>query len=459
MGRSGHSAVVPNQLETAELLEDRLDRLAPVKRGSRRPDGNGAGFGWIAALVATLVVVAGIGVLDSSGDQAPAAVASQSLAVTATLTIPPVEEPTMRPAELACDEGRLEMTAGRFGRGDYGALAPAQPPGTRLLLALELSPTEGRIIVAGTADAEVIATFKAADILPDVGVRAIDATATQMLFMSDYFPTTEPSLPELMCTALWVIDVGGVATELVSFRGETRVVDAGFAPDGSAWFVADSLLNLTNGSVPIPIAPCEYGPTQLAWSPQGRRVALRCVETDLVVVDTRTREVTRANFGDVGLLPLAFRWLDDDTILLAGGDGSLVGRPGPVRFLTVETDGPELAWTERAASKPAAEWFLYGASLSSDARTLLAQGYDGIAGDATFVIDTRSGKTVRLPFTTPLESFPPPPTTWLPGPGKRVLIEDGRILYVVDLVDLTREAVGQVPASDFVVLLPETFPE
>jgi len=422
------------------------------------------GLAW--AILALALLVAGIAIMVA-GNSNPALVVA-----------PPSQSPQGSPGPSdpgsfvtfvpssgpgVCGSGRIELQPAAGGELPPEAASIVAPPGGRIAMALENTARDGgAIVIAGPAGLEPrrVATFTGEEIQAVGGVQVV-AWSADGNTLAIWAGNESPASRERSCGNLWTVATDGSRVVRLTDNGPGEAPGMGaFAPDSNGFaYIQDNLLYVLSSGVDPQRAPrriavglCGGGPHTLRWSPDGTRILLVCGST-VVVVDVRTGNDTPIGLPAVALDAV---WIGDGaSIVAAAGDGvsGLVG--GPLSILDLDP----VAGTARVRvrSDLSTEWVLGRPLLSPDGRWLLVWG-DGDVVDVpfyrTYVVETASGATriaefpILMDFAGSIFDAGLPGAVWLEG-NDRVLTEDDKTLYEVDLVSLTRAAVGGVPAQDF----------
>ena len=407
-----------------------------------------AGLAWAVLAMALLgvalaFVVAGgpnrLSVLPSPSPQSP--------------TAGPTPNPSV-PAIVAgtCGTGRTVITAAPSGAPvPEEAMSVRAPEGGRLALALEHQPTQelatsGAIVVAGpeAGSAQVVATFTGQEILRDGGVGIFDWSASGD-FLLVYAGSDNTLTTDRICGNLWIVQADGSTVRRLTDNGPAEAIDqAGLSPSGEsvAYFQQNVVhfLDLAGGEQTVPVERC--APHRLRWAPDERRILLVC-GTLVVVVDRDSGTAARFS-AQTGFVYDAVWSQDGQSIVVAGHGGR---NASPV--LIVDLDPATGSRVTRSQSDHSANWLGNGQTLSPDGRWLLMR--DGLrdGGLPTYLIETATGRSTKVPWPVVGDSWfwnslgGVPDVRWLEG-NDRVLATDEATIYEVDLREITRTEVGSV---------------
>jgi hypothetical protein len=385
----------------------------------------------------------------SSGESGPSAV--------------PTASPTIRPIVAGtCGTGRTVITAAPSGAPVPEEATPLRAPrGTRVAIALEDQPTAspptgGSIVVVGpeVGSVRVVATFAGQGIMRDggVGIFAWSANGESLLV---YAGSDSTLSADDICGNLWIVQADGSAVIRLTDNGPAEAIDqAAFSPSSEsvAYVQANTLhvLRLTGGEQTIPIGQCSYyGSHRLHWAPDEQKVLLVC-DREVVVLDQDTGTARRlpvpANLIDAVWSPNA-----QSIVAVTAAEA------GPVVVLDI--DAADGSTVTRLQGDHIGGWNTSSGTLSPDGRWLLVRGDGDIpdSGDPTYLIDTTTGRSTRLPWPVVGDSWfwntlgGVPVVTWLEGNDRVLAADDGK-LYEVDLPQVTRTEVGSVvPNQDWAV--------
>jgi hypothetical protein len=416
----------------------------------RRRWADSAGLAW--AILAMALLAVAVGFVLAGGPNLLTVLPSASPQATGD----PGPSSTGRPIVAGnCGTGRTVITA-----APSGAPVPEEakslraPEGGRLAIALEdqLTPsatiTSGSIVVAGpgAGSVRVVATFSGDEIMRDGGVGVVGWSASGGSLLV-YAGSDDTLTGDKVCGNLWVLQADGSAVTPLTDNGPAEAIDqAAFSPSSSsvAYVQANVLhvLDLAGGEQTVPVEQC--APHRLHWAPDERRVLLVC-DTLVVVVDRDLGTATRLSGGGGYVYDAA--WSRDGQSLVVATDE----RPNPGPVVTREIDAATGSMVARSHSDHSSVWLGSGQTLSLDGRWLLIRGDVDVAdsGDPTYLIDTATGRSTKLPWPVVSDSWfwnslgGIPSVTWMEG-NDRVLAADGERLFEVDLRELTRTDVGSV---------------
>jgi hypothetical protein len=430
---------------------------------------------WALLVLATLLALAAV---FGSGSQHQVVVASPSptgpiTALASPTAAPSGPRPTRTPDVSYCTTNRTVLQT-----PDAGTKVPSQaeafraPAGTRMAAVLFESDSAGAIVVVGPAGkSTVIATFTGTDFT----AHELYSWVTVSDWSSDgafVLVTTGHRLVNglVACDNLWLVSASGSSVEKLTDNGPRVQIDAAaFASTSAsvAYFQHDygsqsfapnpATLNfVVDGTAGAPISmsgcPLSLASPRLVWSPDDNRVAILCADS-VGIVDVGTRYFTTMPIVGQGRWPLALKWTSATSLILAATDGHpspsalpvLEGGDtgnGPIVIEDVDINKDEV--TDRVSSDYQTTWNIEAATFSPDGRWLIA--VDGL-NSATYLIDTESGASTKLPWPHLWQHLGDGPVVWLPGSSPRVigtdLVNNGpEYVFVYDLLGGKRQRVS-----------------
>lgn len=440
---------------TAELLEDRVVSLAPVREQPAPPP-----VRWI--LVAGVLVVAiGAAVVSARWSSPPlAAVASPSPSITLSAPTPAVAatiQPTASPDNGPCGAGHVQFQVNAQPVPMEGLEAIRVPVGGTLALAIQEESTSGSLVLArahagapATTDTGVIATFTGTDFQPGAVTPVGWSANGDALLVSAGHASTSGDIEN--CNDLFLLQAEGSSVQLSSLTddGSTAPVEGGALSAGGArvaYFQQNELrpqielrsIDVHSGKPGIGVAGCS-GPLGVPrWSPDETKILAICNNTLVIAdVDLVTWHTFPTPSPDVVYLTAG--WRADSTSIVAVG--AQTGQMGSSPLEIFEFDAVTGTGGGRAASLTNTTWVLGSASMSPDGRWALVQGND------TYAIDTATGTATNLPWIVLPNPFDLATVAWLSGSNSFLYANSGA-LYQVDLAAMTRTDVGAIPVSNF----------
>jgi hypothetical protein len=447
--------------DAAELLDDRVTLLGTR---STRVD---ATLKWLARHAAALTAAIAVIVIPVIIVIQPTPPPIQRTAVSS----PAATAAASPPAEVAGDfqpagAGRLEGNEGAGPCGTGGIQidpAPAAqeapaiqlevPEGGLLATAVDTGWGQGSIVVARTApgstSSTVVATYRGVAPQDPLGLSVIGWSSSSDAVLVRA-AEDGPAAGKYSCAALYSVDSeGSGATRLpATGPGSWIPVAVPAAESGQVAFVQDGELRTVDAwssDVGRTFGDCPAAGS-LRWSPDETSILAVCGDSLTVL---QTQGVSLPFREDPAGVPLAAAWSPD------GASITLVtARQAPEGFefgpLTVfDIDLRTRVTTRRLETEEQAAWAEPSPAISPNGRWLVTEAKVLRHNDFTpYAVDLTTGAATELPWPVFNGVVGEAHFGWLPD-GNTLLEADSGTIYAVNLEQMTRVAVGNLPAASF----------